>query len=128
MSNSKIRVLLVEPNELPLELQIENTTEAQERLIGGPLEICYLNNKDSMCLLCNKNARIYNYKPNRFLTNKFIYGNFLIVGNNYDTGNVKSLTKKQVKYYQNYFGQSSIDKSNSRIVARKVVRAILKRR
>ena len=41
MSNSKIRVLLVEPNELPLELQIENTTEAHERLIGGPLEICY---------------------------------------------------------------------------------------
>ena len=79
MSNSKIRVLLVEPNELPLELQIENTTEAQERLIGGPLEICYLNNKDSMCLLCNKNARIYNYKNNRFLKNKFIYVNFLIV-------------------------------------------------
>lgn len=114
---------------MPLELDIDNTNKAKEKLIGGPCEIRYLkNSKDNICLLCNKNSRVYNYKPNRYIDDNFIYGNFLIIQNEYETGDFKSLTKKQINKYQKIFGQESIDKTNSRYIAKKLATALFRRR
>lgn len=123
-----IKGLLVQPNELPLEIEIQNTLKEKQKLVGGLIEVCYLNNKDDVCLICNENAKTYNLPPNRFLGHQFIYGDFLIVGDAYETADFKSLTKKQIKYYQNYFGQDSIDRTNSRIIARKLATALFRRR
>lgn len=126
---SKITTLLVNPNELPLELQIENTLEAIENKVGGPIEFVYIKDTmDNVCLIYNENARIYNFKPNRFLENSFIYGKFLIIGKATKLETFRSLTKKQIKYYKNFFGEESINKTNSRIVARKIATALFRRR
>ena len=129
MSISKIKILFVVSNKLPLELQIDNNTSDCEELIGGKMEVCYLkNNKDDVCLVCNEKYKKYGFKPNRFVSTSFIYGNFVVVGYDDETKKFKSLTKNQIKYYTNYFGKNSITKSNSKIVAHKVVMAMMKRR
>lgn len=125
----KIKALLVKPNELPLEIELHNTLKAKEKLVGGLIEVAYLNNtKEDICLICNENAKIENLPINRFLGNQFIYGDFLVVGDAYETGDFKSLSKKQIKYYQNYFGKESIEKTTSRIIARKLANSLFRRR
>lgn len=61
------------------------------------------------------------------IDDNFIYGNFLIIQNEYETANFKSLTKKQINKYQKIFGQESIDKTNSRYIAKKLAIALFRR-
>lgn len=124
----KIRALLVCPNELPIELNIKNTLEEKQNLVGGLIEVCYLNDDSEVCLICNEEGMINNLPPNRFVDNDFIYGNFITVGDDYKNADFKSLTKEQIDKYQEYFNEKSIDKTNSRITARKMVAELFKRR
>jgi len=41
MKKEKIKCLLVEPYELPKEIEIENTLEAKKNLVGGYIECTY---------------------------------------------------------------------------------------
>lgn len=123
-----IRCLLVQPNELPLEIEIKNTLKEKQKLVGGLIEVCYLDNEDDVCIVCNETGKIDNLKPNRYLGSTFIYGDFLVVGADYKNVDFKSLTRKQIKYYQNFFGQESINKTNSKIIAHKLALALFRRR
>lgn len=91
----KIKALLVKPNELPLEIELHNTLKTKEKLVGGLIEVACLNNtKDDICLISNENAKIENLPINRFLGNQFIYGDFLVFGDAYETGDFKYLEKE----------------------------------
>ena len=108
MNIVKIKCLLVEPYKLPKEIEIENTLEAKQHLVGGYIECVYLPNDNSVVLICNEEGKINGMRLNRDIGHDFISGPFLIVGDDYDKGNFKSLTDDQLLRYKVRFDENSI--------------------
>ena len=50
----KIKVLLVKPYELPIEMEIDNTLEAKQKLVQGNIECVYPRYDDDVLFICNK--------------------------------------------------------------------------
>lgn len=109
---SKIKGLLVKPNEIPEEIEIENTLEAKQKIVGGYIEQAYLPNDDSVVLICNEEGKISGMPLNRYIGHDIIAGPFLIVGDDYENGEYISLTEQQIKKYKEVFNEKSIEETN----------------
>lgn len=108
MKEEKIRCLLVEPYELPKEIEIDNTLEEKQKLVGGLIECTYLQNDPDVVLICNEEGKINGMKLNRYIGHDIIAGPFLIVGDDYQNGDFKSLTDEQILKYKMRFDRNSI--------------------
>lgn len=101
-----MKVLLVEPNTQAVEYEIENDLKAMQILIGGYVEVVYLEPK--VVLVCDEEGKLKGKLPNRRLNNRdVIVGTFFVCGekiNKSQIANFVSLTKKQLKKYKNIFG------------------------
>ena len=98
--NSKLKCLLVKPYELPEVIEIDNTLEAKQELVGGYIECVYLPNDNDVVLICNEEGKINGMKLNRDIGHDIIAGPFLIVGDDYENGDFKSLTEDQILKYK----------------------------
>ncbi len=116
MKEEKLRCLLVEPYELPKEIEIENTLEAKQKLVGGYIECTYLQNDPDVVIICNEEGKINGMKPNRDIGHDIIFGPFLIVGNDYENGGYKSLTSEQILNYKIRFDKHSIVQTENRVL------------
>ena len=117
MIEDKLRCLLVKPNELPEVIEIDNTLEAKQELVGGYIECVYLPNDDNVVLICNEEGKINGMKLNRDIGHDIIAGPFLIVGDDYENGDFKSLTEDQILKYKMRFDKHSIIETENRINA-----------
>ena len=115
MKNEKIKCLLVEPYELPKEIEIENTLEAKQNLVGGYIECTYLQNDPDVVIICNEEGKINGMKLNRYIGHDIIAGPFLIVGDDYENGDFKSLTDEQILKYKMRFDKNSIVLTENKI-------------
>lgn len=113
--NDKIKCLLVEPYELPKEIIIDNTLEAKQKIVGGDIECVYLQNNDDVVLICNEEGKINGMKLNREIGYDIIAGPFLVVGDDYENGEFKSLTSNQLLKYKMYFDKNSIIRTENKI-------------
>ena len=113
--NDKIKCLLVEPYELPKEIIIDNTLEAKQKIVGGDIECVYLQNNDDVVLICNEEEKINGMKLNREIGYDIIAGPFLVVGDDYENGEFKSLTSNQLLKYKMYFDENSIIRTENKI-------------
>ena len=116
----KIKGLLVKPYELPEEIEFENTLEAKQHLVGGYIECVYPENDTSVVFVCNEEGKINGMKLNRFIGYDIIAGPFLILGDDYENGDFKSLTSNQIKKYTELFGKESIKETEKKIIAIKL--------
>lgn len=116
MLEKRIKCLLVEPYELPKEIEIDNTLEAKQKLVGGYIEQAFLPKDDSVVLICNEEGKINGMKPNRDIGHDIIFGPFLIVGNDYENGGYKSLTSEQILNYKIRFDKHSIVQTENRVL------------
>ena len=116
MLEEKIKCLLVKPYELPEEIEIDNTLEAKQKLVGGYIEQVFLPKDDSVVLICNEEGKINGMKPNRDIGHDIIFGPFLIVGNDFENGGYKSLTEQQVLNYKIRFDKHSIVQTENRVL------------
>ena len=116
MLEEKIQSLLVKPYELPKEIEIDNTLEAKQKLVGGWIEQAFLPKDDSVVLICNEEGKINGMKPNRDIGHDIIFGPFLIVGNDYENGGYKSLTSEQILNYKIRFDKHSIVQTENRVL------------
>ena len=116
MLEKRIKCLLVEPYELPKEIEIDNTLEAKQKLVGGWIEQAFLPKDDSVVLICNEEGKINGMKPNRDIWHDIIFGPFLIVGNDYENGGYKSLTDEQILNYKIRFDKHSIVQTENKIL------------
>ena len=116
MLEEKIKCLLVKPYELPEEIEIDNTLEAKQKLVGGWIEQAFLPKDDSVVLICNEEGKINGMKPNRDIGHDIIFGPFLIVGNDYENGGYKSLTSEQILNYKIRFDKHSIVQTENRVL------------
>ena len=113
----KLKSLLIKPNELPEIVEIDNTLEAKQELVGGYIECVYLPNDNNVVLICNEEGKINGMKLNRDIGHDIIAGPFLIVGDNYENGDFKSLTEDQILKYKMRFDKYSIIETENRINA-----------
>ena len=110
-----IKGLLVKPYELPEEIEFENTLEAKQHLVDGYIECTYLPNDPEVVIICNEEGKINGMKLNRYIGHDIIAGPFLIVGDDYENGDFKSLTDEQILKYKMKFDKNSIVLTENKI-------------
>ena len=107
-----IRVLIVEPNKLPYEKIIPNRLKDKQDIVGGLIEYTRVDNDERTLLICNEEGKLLGLDWNREIGNKdVIAGTFLLVGDDPDIGEDRSLTDEQVEKYKKRFGKESIKKT-----------------
>ena len=85
MSKQELRILLKKVGKEPKIMNIENTLEAKQEIVGGYIECVYLPNDDSVVLICNEEGKLSELPLNRALRGDYggvydiIAGTFLIV-------------------------------------------------
>ena len=62
--SGKISVLLVEPNKYPKMIEIDDTLEAMQAVVGGDIEE-YMPFEDEVAIICNEEGKITGMAPNR---------------------------------------------------------------
>lgn len=60
----KISVLLVEPNKYPKMIEIDDTLEAMQEVVGGDIEE-YMPFEDEAAIICNEEGKVNGLTPNR---------------------------------------------------------------
>ncbi len=116
----KIKVLVVEPDKLPYEKVISNTLRDKQQIVDGYIEYVRLLDDDSVVLICNEEGKINGSKYNRDIGYDIIAGTFIIVRENPDDGEDRSLTDEQIEKYKERFNEKSIDKTNQKILSIKM--------
>ena len=111
----KIKVLVVEPNELPREEMIENTLKAKQELVGGDIEYVSRDYYSDVIFICNEEGKLRGLPFNRDIGQHIIAGPFIIVGDDPEIGEDRSLTDEQIKKYQNVFDEKSISDTNIKL-------------
>lgn len=111
----KIRVLVVEPNELPKEEMIDNTLKAKQDLVGGDIEYVSRDYYPDVIFICNEEGKLRGLPYNRDIGQDIIAGPFIIVGDDPEIGEDRSLTDEQIKKYQNVFNEKSISDTNIKL-------------
>ena len=97
-----MRVVCVEPDKQPYEMEMPNTLEALQKAVGGYIQAVYPW-EDNAALICNEEAKLINLPPNRALRDPhgklydIICGTFLVVG--LTAENFGSLTDEQAAAY-----------------------------
>lgn len=97
----EITVLKVEPGKGPEEVTIQNTLEAMQEMVGGFIEIVYL---DDVCLVCNEEGKLMGLEGNRRVGRDIISGTFFLAGDT-DYGEFCSLTREQLDQFSQRFAQ-----------------------
>lgn len=110
-----LNVLLVEPNKLPQRQRIKNTLEEKQKLVNGYIEYTYIQGCDDVAVICNEEGKIYNLPINRDIGHDIIFGNFIIVGDDPELGEDRSLTEAQIEKYTKLFGKNSIELTNHKV-------------
>lgn len=115
-NNRYIDILLKKPSKRPRKITIENTLANMEKLVGGGIEV--IQHKDVLLIL-NNESKYLNLEPNFEYKNDLICGSFLIVGDDYENGDFKSLNNKQLKKYRKEFSLENAIKSPKEIIEKK---------
>lgn len=63
-SDGKISVLLVEPNKYPKMIEIDDTLEAMQAVVGGDIEE-YMPFEDEVAIVCHEEGKLIGLPPNR---------------------------------------------------------------
>lgn len=103
-----LKVLLIKPDKLPRVINIKNTLAEKQKQVGGYIEYTYLDNCDDVAIICNEEGKIQGLPPNRDVGHDIIMGDFLIVGDDSEIGEDRSLTDNQIQKYKKMFNEQSI--------------------
>lgn len=91
--DNKLRVVMVEPGKPAYETEIEDTLEAEQKAVGGYIEVVPFG--DGKLLICNEEGKLSGMRGNRRIGKDIIAGPFFIVGE--DGDEFRSLTDEEVK-------------------------------
>lgn len=109
---NKIKCLLVNPYQLPKEIEINNDLETLQQYVGGYIETIQYND---VIIICNDEGKLNYMQPNRAIGSDIIFGPFLVVGDDFENADFKSLTERQMLENKIRFDKYSIRKTNDKI-------------
>lgn len=90
-----LRIVLKKVGEQPEIMNIENTLEAKQKLVGGWIEVVTVT--DDILLVCNEEGKLDNLEPNLLFDYDYIAGDCFFIGDDYENGDFKSLTDEQIE-------------------------------
>lgn len=101
-----IKVLKVEADKHPELIEIPNTLEALQGIVGGNIEVFPL--AEDVAIVCNEEGKMNGAKLNRPIYHNgqmvdIIAGTFFIAGDDINIGEFVSLTDAQVAQYSKQF-------------------------
>lgn len=98
-----LSVVYVEPNRKPFVSEIEHTLEAEQKAVGGLIELVY--NDDETAIVCNEESKLMGLEGNRRIGDGFsvIAGPFFIIGLTED--DFRSLTEDEISKYMIKFAE-----------------------
>ena len=108
-AQEKISVLLIQPEKKPRVVEIPNTLEAMQKLVGGYIEE-YMPFDDEVAIICNEEGKMNGLPLNRAICADgskeildIIAGDFFIAYAPVESENFKSLPKDLEKKYSEKF-------------------------
>ena len=108
-SNGKISVLLVEPNKYPKIIEIDDTLEAMQEVVGGDIEE-YMPFEDEVAIICNEEGKVNGLPPNRAIYEEhsreiqdIICGKFFIAYAPFEAEKFQSLPPNLAEKYREKF-------------------------
>lgn len=107
MKESKLSVLLVEPGKCPEVIEIEDTLEAMQNIVGGDIEV-YEPFDDEVVIVCNEEGKVKGLPLNRAIYSNrgelvdIIAGAFFVCYAPVGEGFL-SLPKELAEKYEEYF-------------------------
>ena len=116
----KLNVLLVKPYELPKEITINNTLKDKQNCVEGLIEYYRSSLYEDVIFICNEEGKINVMEPNRDVKHDILFGPFLIVGDDPELGEDRSLTKEQIEKYKKIFDKESIKETEAKIIGIKL--------
>ena len=90
----ELKIVLKKVGENPEIMNIENTLERKQELVGGLIEVVPV--LDDVLLVCNEEGKLENLLPNLIFPYDYIAGDCFFVGDDYKNGDFKSLTDEQI--------------------------------
>lgn len=93
--DNKLKIVYKEVGKEPIVMEIEDTLEAKQKLVGGLIEV--IPYKEDLLLVCNEEGKILNLKPNLRFPNDYIVGNCFIVGDDSENASFKSIKDEQIE-------------------------------
>lgn len=106
--NEKITVLLVEPGKYPKPIEIEDTLEAMQEVVGGDIEE-YMPFDDEVAIICNEEGKMNGLELNRAVYSKdkqildVIAGKFFVAYAPFESESFLSMPKDLMKKYEDKF-------------------------
>lgn len=106
--NEKITVLLVEPDKYPKPIEIEDTLEAMQEVVGGDIEE-YMPFDDEVAIICNEEGKMNGSELNRAVYSKdkqildVIAGKFFVAYAPFESESFLSMPKDLMKKYEDKF-------------------------
>ncbi len=98
-----MKVLIIEPEKVPHEENIDNGLEAMQNIVGGYIQATYPYD-DPVALVCNEEGKLTGLPLNRKIEDyDIIAGTFFICGLSRD--NFDSLSPDLMEKYKNKFAQ-----------------------
>jgi len=103
-----MKILVVEPEKAPYELEIGNNVCAMQEVVGGYIEPVYFEEKGDAIAWCNDEFLLNGSQPNRMVGDVLVHGTFFISGNyqnEYGEWDSRSLTDEQISRYSEEFAE-----------------------
>ena len=96
------RIVFVEPGKPAYAAEIEGTLRAEQRAVGGKIEI--VCNQDDTAILCNEEGKLEGLPANRRIDGGgVLVGNFFAIGEGEE--NFRSLTEEEIQKYLARFAE-----------------------
>ena len=104
-----MRVLIVEPLEVPVVKDISGTLESMQEIVGGLIQAVYPF-EDYIALVCNDEGKLLNLPMNRYVPEiqDVICGTFFLCNAPPDSEHFTSLTEDQIKQYTQRFAMPQL--------------------
>lgn len=93
--DKKLRIIYKEVGKEPIVMEIEDTLEAKQELVGGLIEV--VPYKEDLLLVCNEEGKILNQKPNINFGYDYIAGNCFVIGDDIENAGFKSIEENQIE-------------------------------
>lgn len=90
----KLKVLLKKVGREAETIEIDDTLEAKQKLVGGLIEVVPYGEYD---LVCNEEGKLVGLYPNCVVNHDMICGNFFLANSDYETGEFKSLADEEIE-------------------------------
>lgn len=105
--NKKLKIIYKEIGKDPVVMEIEDTLEAKQKLVGGLIEV--VPYKEDLLLICNEEGKIMNLKPNIDIGYDYIAGNCFVVGDDWENEGFKSVNDEQIEEIKEDLKDKSIE-------------------